>query len=466
MKFNTLLVIFFIGLVPARAQEALSLSDAIAIGLERNYDIRIEQKNVIVAENNNNWGESGLIPSVSLDVQSQNNIRNQQSDNQFFGGQLFPGFELNDQRGYGLTPALNVNWTIFQGGKAIITKRRLEQLEAESMQNADVVVSNTLQAIILAYYGAVLEKERLAAFQQQLDLSRDRYEYTNTKYDLGSAVTSDILLEENNYLTDSSNYINQMLTYHNAIRSLNVLLVSENINKDYVLSDSLVFEDQVFEFEHLEAAMLSENVDLQKIFISQSILETQVQQTRADIYPTVRVNGGYSWNRNVSDLTSASYEGPNEGYQNPPEPLVSKTGTYFANFTLSFNLFNGGKVNRAIRNSIVQEDIGNLRIDQLKTSLSQDLNEAYERYLIRRQLYGISDRSARAAQTNLNISQEKFKSGTINSFDFRVVQNNYLTAINQKLQALYNLMDSKVELMRLTGGLIPEHAEPSSDADQ
>ena len=205
--------------------------------------------------------------------------------------------------------------------------------------------------------------------------------------------------------------------------------------------------------------MLSENVDIKKIYISQSILEAQVRQNKADLYPTLSFNGGYNWNRNVSDLTNASYNGPNPDYQNPPEPLVSNSGTYFANFTLSFNLFNGGRVNRAIRNAVVAEDIGNLRIEKLQTTLDRDLYQAYERYQVRRQLYGISDRSAEAARINYSISEEKFKGGTINSFDFRVVQNNYLTASVQKLQALYNLMDSKVELMRLTGGLIADYGE-------
>ncbi|HCX23512.1 MAG TPA: TolC family protein [Cytophagales bacterium] len=459
MKYFTLLITILCGAGSLFAQQPLSLSDAIQIGLERNYDIRIEQKNVITSRNNNSWGEAGILPTIRLDVASQNSIRNQQSDNQFFGGQLFPGFELDDQRTYGLTPSLNINWTIFQGNKAIISKRRLEQLEAESMQNADVVIANTLQAIILAYYNAVLEKDRLDAYQTQLSLSRDRFRYTDTKYQLGSAVTSDVLLEENNYLTDSTNFINQGLIYRNAVRSLNVLLVSEDLNQNYEFTDDLEFEEQQYQFNELSKAMLSENVDIKKIYISQSILEAQVRQNKADLYPTLSFNGGYNWNRNVSDLTNASYNGPNPDYQNPPEPLVSNSGTYFANFTLSFNLFNGGRVNRAIRNAVVAEDIGNLRIEKLQTTLDRDLYQAYERYQVRRQLYGISDRSAEAARINYSISEEKFKGGTINSFDFRVVQNNYLTASVQKLQALYNLMDSKVELMRLTGGLIADYGE-------
>ncbi|MEP5103588.1 MAG: TolC family protein, partial [Ekhidna sp.] len=216
-------LIFSLGILclfQASSQQPLSLSDAIQIGLQRNYGIRIESGNVEVATNNNTWGEAGRLPTVNLNVQSQNSVRNQQSDNLFFGGQLFPGFELNNQRTYGMTPGVTVTWNIFQGNRAIISKRRLDQLQAESEQNADVVISNTIQSIILGYYVAVLEQRRLGEFQKQLNLSSDKYDYIQTKYDLGGAVTSDMLLEENNYLTDSVLVLNQQLALNNAFRNL------------------------------------------------------------------------------------------------------------------------------------------------------------------------------------------------------------------------------------------------------
>ena len=43
------------------------------------------------------------------------------------------------------------------------------------------------------------------------------------KSELGSAVTTDLLLEEGNYLTDSANYISQELAFKNAISNLNYL---------------------------------------------------------------------------------------------------------------------------------------------------------------------------------------------------------------------------------------------------
>ena len=57
----------------SKAQERLSLSDAIEIGLKQNYDVLIERGNVEVSRNNNNWGEAGRWPTISLDL-GQNNV--------------------------------------------------------------------------------------------------------------------------------------------------------------------------------------------------------------------------------------------------------------------------------------------------------------------------------------------------------------------------------------------------------
>ena len=58
------------------------------------------------------------------------------------------------------------------------------------------------------------------------------------------------------------------------------------------------------------------------------------------------------------------------------------------------------------------------------------------------------------ADLNVDISTEKFRNGSINSFNFRTVQNNQLIAGIQELQSMYDLIDSRVTLMRLTGGII------------
>jgi outer membrane protein len=451
-KIAGVIILLIISFLELRAQEQLSLSDAIRIGLERNYDILIEKKTIDIARNNNSWGEAGRFPSVTLSVGQNNSM----TDNV----KTATPFQLQDKViSNNLTPGVTLNWTLFNGFRVNISKTRLERLQEESQENAEVVVANTLQAIILGYYGAVLEKERLDEFAKQLNLSGDRYNYVRIKNELGTAVTGDLLLEETNYLADSTNYMNQELAYRNAIRSLNILLGEGNIEKMYVLTDKLNLEPVDYRYEDLAARLNRENVDLRKQYILQSITRSYLALRRTDRYPTLSVQAGFTDSRSRVDLSRASIpsqEGPVSG---PSEPLNAITDTYFANFTVSFTLFNGRRINRAIQNAIIQEDIGNLRIDKLRLSLSRDLLRALDDYNTRKQILGISQRRYASASRNLDLTEEKFKGGTINSIDYRIVQANELAAANQRLQAFYNLIDSHVTIMRLTGGIVESYIE-------
>lgn len=438
-------------------KQSLSLSEAISIGLEKNFDIRIERKTVEVAENNNAWGEAGRMPNVTLNTTYNNSMVNNKSGDQFFNGATFPGFELNNQVNSALTPALNVNWTIFNGNKVNISKARLDDLQRESEGNAEIVISNTIQAIILGYYIAELEAERLDTYQQQLDLSSDKYAHIKVRSEIGSAVSSDILLEEGNYLNDSVSFINQQLAYRNAVRNLNFLLNEPEVDKDYIFTDNLINEVEEIEFADLTNRLESNNVDLKKLYLSQAILNHNIGMARADRMPRLSVDAGYSYSRSVQDLTNA--ESDNVNFVAPNETSITNRGTYYANFTLAFTLFNGNKINRAIKNAVVQEDIGNIRIEKLRSSINRDLYDKYDEYSTRLMIYNINKRRVEAAEVNLSISDEKFKTGSINSFDFRTVQNNNLDAKIQLLQSLYNLIDSKVALMRLTGGLMDNYTE-------
>ncbi len=447
-------ILIFIGIACAaysiKAQESLSLSDAIQIGLQRNYDLLIEEGNVEVARNNNNWGEAGRMPNVSFNL-NQNNVL---TDNVKVA---LPTSTRGQTLSNSAQPSINVNWTVFDGFRAKINKNRFELLQAETEGNASIVIANTLQSIILGYYLAVLEQERLEEFHKQLLLSKDKFDYTKVKSDLGSAVSTDVLLEEGNYLTDSINYINQQLKFRDAVRDLNVLLAEEDVAKFYTFTDSLNIPDEEYSLEDLRGSMLAENVDLKKQYITQSVLGQATKLSYVDRSPTLSFNGAISESRNSLDLSNATFFTGDGFAEGPSTRLTSTTDTYSANFTLSFTLFNGGKIKRAIRNAIVNERVGQLRVDELENSLDRDLLSALDQYNIRRQLYGINARRERAAAINLDLSEEKFRNGSVNSFDYRDVQNNYLSSSILRLQAAYNLISSKVELMRLTGGLVREY---------
>ena len=428
-----------------QAQEDFSLSDAIQLGLANNYDISIAEKRVEIAENNNSWGEAGRYPSIDLTLTQGNTF----TDNVKTASPFQPqGLFINNS----LTPAVDLNWTLFNGFKVNITKKKLVQLEQESQGNADIVISNTIQAIVLGYYNAALEQERLDVFKKAKRLSEDKYRYLQLKKTYGAAVTSDLLLEEGNYLTDSANYITQEMKFREAIRNLNMLMAVEEVDKTYQFTDLLKLKIEKYDLRELEMKMFQDNIDLKKQYLSQSILKQERKSRQAERMPSISLNLGGSANNSQVDYSNATF--PNSDPDQFRDPLTSRTDNYYANFRLTFNLFNGGRINRAIANATASEDIANMEVDKLKRSLRNDLSSGFDNYQIRKQLHSINQRKLEAAKLNLDLSVEKFRNGTINSFDYRTIQNNYQLASIEELQSRYDLVEADVSLMRLTGGIL------------
>ncbi len=448
MRFLTYTLSFFLSIVlhnVTYAQDvqdlpdSLSLSDAIQIGLENNFDIRISTLDTEIAQNNNTLGAAGRWPTVTFNLSQGNNFRDVDNPASFL-----QGLSINND----LSPSLSVNWILFDGFRVDITKERLQLLEEQSMGNAQIVVENTIQAIMLAYYTTLLEKERLDVLEKLLVLSRDRYRYLQIKGELGSAVTFDILQEKNNYLTDSTNYVVQVVNFRNARRNLNLLMGVDVLN-EYGLTDNLDVVPAEFEIEELYERMVSNNTNLRNQYLNQAIFRQDVRLAKTELYPSINLGLGASYNVSRQDLSNAELLRPID------DPITNtKTLNYFANFTLSYTLFDGGRIKRNIQNAYVNENIAQVQIEQLKLSLKNELVSVYDLYNSRKKLLDITGLNLETGDLNLALATERFKNGTINSFDFRTIQVNYLNTALNNVQAKYNLLDSEIELIRLTGGIL------------
>ena len=434
--------------------DPLSLSDAIQLGLADNFGIRIEQQNVEIAENNTTWGAAGRWPTISLNVSQSNNLRDVQN-----AANPFQPTGPTISNGFG--PGVSVSWVLFDGFRVLANYERLQRLQELSKGNAQVVIENAVQGIITQYYLAQLERERLSVLEKVFLLSKDRYEYVKLKGELGSAVTFDVLQEQTNYFSDSSNFVTQEITYINARRNLNVLMGQE-VGQRYGLTDSLEVTLNDYTVEDLYERMVASNSNLRNQYLNLEIIQSDTRLAKTELYPqlSLNINGTYDLSR--QDLSQARFPtNPGDtgggGVSNRALVTNQTTSNYAAGFTLSYLLFDGGRVRRAIENSYTQQRIGQLQIDELKLTLRNDLAATYDLYNVRKKLLSISEQAVASAELNLSLAEERFRNATINSFDYRIIQIDYLNAALNNLQAKYNLIESETELLRLTGGITSEY---------
>ena len=425
MKIKILAVLFLA--CYAFAQQNLTLNDAITIALENNYDLKIRQADEQVAGIRNSWGGSGAYPTINFSANSTNTWDYNES------------VDFTQER---LTGGVSLNWLLFDGFAMWIRKDQLELYEDLSAGNTTIVIENTVQSVILAYYKILLEYEKMRVSETLKNLSRDRFDYESERQQLGSLTTYDLLQAKNSWLEDQGRFLMQQVIYKNAMRDLNYLM-AEPPDRRYEFIEEFGVQPNVFSLDTLTQKMISTNSTLKNQYINQTLLQKEVLIKRSDWWPALSLNGGYN---NVSNELTLSGADPNK----------QDSYNYSASLNLSWSLFNGGNRKRAVEIAKIDRETGEIEIENMKHSLMNQLYNYYEIHLVRQELLEVAQEAMETAQLNLDISEEKFRSGAINSFNYRDVQLLYLNAAVNRLDAIYAYIDVETALMRLTGGIISQ----------
>ena len=441
---HLLTIIFITGAIAySFGQQPISLSDAIQTGLDNNYQIQIAERRIDISKNNNTMAAAGALPRITGNLNSNNSFLINNSPASILNGKTLGSI--------GLTPSVDMTWVLFDNYKVQINKQRFDELEEQSKGNSDLVIENTIHAIILAYYRGVIEQQKINIFQEVMELSRDRYDYELENRKIGTGSTFNVVQVKDAYWTDSTNLLRQQTFYQSAIRNLNLAMGEDDLNQPYTLVDSINFNPQPYAFETLKRKMLESNRTLNNQLLNQRLLKsnTQFQQSNEWYMPRVSMSTGLS-----QDLSYNNDFTPTVGFGN-----FSGAGlqfNYYLRFAVSFNLFDAGTSKRAIQNALVEERIGELSISDQKRTLSGELSNQLASYQDQLRFIQLNEELIVNAAQNLGISEERYRRSLINSFDYRNVQLAYLRASLTKLENIYTLKTIEAELTRLTGGIVTE----------
>lgn len=423
----------------AWGQQELSAGEAVQMALRNNYDVQIANLQNDIGTKNNTWSEAGAFPTVDLVVAQNNSIQ----DNRNNPFTFTPGIILSQS----IAPSINVNWNIFAGFAVRMSKVRLEQLEAQSANNATAVMETTIQDVLKAYFTAKLHQSRIELLREVFTISKDRVAYYELKQEYSSSNSLELMQFRNQMLTDSSNLILQELSYTNSIRNL-LLLMNDTVTepKNVNLTDAMDIGAVTIDREVAMESMLSNNKNLKNQYINIELQQTNTALQRSFLYPTLTMQLGAnpSWNQfreiqdNLLDAQTAN--------------LV-----YYGNFSLRYSLFNNWKNKRAVEVSQIQEEIASISTKAMELTLTNTLNNLLELYDVRNQLVSISEQNLDYARKTFELAEDRFSLGTINSIDLATIQSNYRNTLIRHYENMYNRMETYLEIYRLTGQISMEY---------
>ena len=430
MKLYSLLTV--LGLILAtglRAQDSLSLDQAIELALANNFNIRLMKNETAIAELNNTRANAGMLPVVTLNA--GDNLTNALN----FRQKLANGTELS--RPFGLFNSFNANvstaWTFYDGGRMYLEKKRLETLSQQGAQELVQQLQQTIAETSIAWYAVARQQETLRNIDEVIAAVNDRLQLASRRLDAGLGNKSDVLQAQIDLNDRRKDRIMAENAFEEARRQLNVLLAREPGIPFFARKTALSLPEEP-NVTALQQQMLASNPALSVLETALQLAQIVEHQTQALNKPRLGLTGAYSFQR--SDNTagfslSSSQHGPAVG----------------VNFSMP--LYTGGNLSRQAEVARVNVESASLRIEQAQHELVRQLLNLAGRSKALRQSLTTDQQSLAYAREYLMIATERFRQGQSIALEIREAQLALENALYRVNQTMYDLLMTDVQLRAL-----------------
>jgi len=402
ITFQLFIVLLFSG-HGVFAQE-VDLNDAIAIALERNYDVQVASYSYEIEQNNSEIGNAGFMPSVFL--QANGSYTNQNTELTFASPEQ-PGISQDGASTIAYGASANLEYVLFNGGRRIHFLNQLQSLSEDARLRQRLSMESTTLTVSSRFLEALRLKEEVDIQIETVELSQRRLERADQGYQYGNSTKLEVLNAEVDLRRDSINLAQTDLEY---TRSLRNLYLSMGIPADTSLTLSSEYDfSTVLDKNALLEKALETNTNYLRARNSLFTADENLDVAQSDIWPTLAANAAYQYQYSDFEANFLSTQ-ENLGWN--------------AGLTFRFNIFDGNRVQRNIANAKLNREIAEVEMSRSKNQVVQLVNNAYDTYLTNLELLKISERNLELARTNFTRSEDAFATGQITGIELRNAQLN------------------------------------------
>lgn len=440
MKYIFVIIALFITASYAQSQQAFSINEAIEFGLQHSNSMKLKNLEIAQAEQNVKEYHAIGFPKLNGSVQYQHYIDIPTSfiPAEVFGGPKGEFAELQFGLSNTFNAGLSLNQLLFDGSfftglKAQnvyreLTRKSINQTEYEIRKNVTEAYVNILLGIenikILDKNLENLDKSIVETkaylengFIEKLDLDRLELSYDNLlsqKKQIASVVElgKNILKFQMNYPLDKELSLSQ--TLDDIVDQ--VLMDDANINKksNYNLRP-----------------------EYESILLSQELNKINLKATKNTRYPNLIGFANYQTQLQRNDL----FDDKEPGFT--PISIVG--------VQMNVPIYNGGSVKikeERIRLDIQKSDI---QKQEFERGIDLQISNAYHQYQIAKESMFSAKRRQVLAEDIQAITKIKYKEGVGSSLETSQAEREVYAAQQQYMQALFDLVSSKVALDIATG---------------
>jgi outer membrane protein len=428
MRIILLSLIFSMLLIRASfGQALLTPEDAVNIAVKNNYDILISQTASEISRTDNTAGNAGLLPAIGLNITDNYAHNNTSLD-------LSSGEKINSSNAHSnaLNGNVELNWTLFDGGKMFVTKKKLNEIEALGEIQFKDQVNQTVYEVTMAYFDVVRQKQQLSSINEAIDFNQERVKILEASFNAGLVPKTDLLQSQVDLNVYLENAILQETVIVNSKRTLNKYL-SQDPDRQFEVIDSIVL-NYVADSNELMGKLYNTNTQVLSYQKQLEVSKLSVKELVAQRYPSLNFNASYNYLR--SDNSASN---------------VLKNRTYGPQLggALTLPLYYGGNISRQINIARLEETTAGYNLQSIRLQVNMELLNALTAYKRALQLVNLEKDNSVLARENLTICMQRLRLGQTTSLEVRQAEESYVQSLTRKILFEYAAKDAETKLKQL-----------------
>jgi len=429
------LSLFILTASSSYAQRVLTVEEAVANALQKNYDIILSRNDSTIAAIDYSYKNAVFLPQLNANAGTLWNNNSQKQTLADGSHRDKSGLKSNN-----ISSQLALNWTLFDGLKMFVLRDKAEQLlEFGELEIKNQVV-NTVATVINNYYNIVRQKQQLRSIEEQMSIDSERVRLAQYRLDVGVGIKPDLLQSKIDLNAQKAAQLQQQALIEQLKEQLNQAMAVPQFTM-YDVMDTITIDTQISLGEVMNAAEKNPSIMMAKKNID--IANLTLKQTKADLYPIISFNSAYNFGRTTNQVVINNFS-----------TLFNQVQGFNYGFSATIPILNNLNTRRLVKQAKWNVGYQNIVYENQRSVTGLNVINAFQNYEQQKKALALEEENILLARENLDIVFETYKLGAATLLQLKLAQNSLADAENRLIEARYNAKVSETELMRLSGQLI------------
>jgi outer membrane protein len=431
MKQLTFYIFLVVTAITVKAQNQLTLSDAINMAMKNSLDIQLSNNTVEANTILNNYGVAGGLPLVTSTLSDNETVSNiNQKLNT--GESITRNGAATNNFVLGLTGSI----LLYNGNRVVATKKRLDLLQQQSVDMLNAQIQNIIAGVMMGYYDIVRQQSFMKTIDRSIEASNQQLDIVKARQNAGLANNADLFQAQ----IDLNALLQAKESQQVAIQqSKTELLRQLTLRPDSVISinDSFIIVDKNVPLDAILNS-LNQNADIIAAGQQVKINEQIINEIAASRYPSVRATTGFNFNRNKS-----------AGGQ----LLLNQNYGPYIGVSVGIPIYNGSVYKR--QQQVASINLQNADLDRkiLMRDYSAQVVKSYQSYTAALQQIQTEQRNYELSNQLLELTLQRFRLKQATIVEVKNAQQSFELSGYRLVNLNFTAKSAEIELKRLANKL-------------